>query len=61
MTSKETAQRCHKCDMAIPDGGQMLCMGVKPIAMIDDVADDDCPKHRDARGPGGQKKTRPQA
>lgn len=46
MTSKETAQRCHKCDMAIPDGGQMLCMGVKPIAMIDDVADDGCPKHR---------------
>lgn len=46
MTSKETAQRCHKCDMATPDGGQMLCMGVKPIALIDDVADDDCPKHR---------------
>ena len=46
MTSKETAQRCHKCDMAIPDGGQMLCMGVKPIALIDDVADADCPKHR---------------
>lgn len=46
MTSKETAQRCRKCDMAIPDGVQMLCMGVKPIAMIDDVADDDCPKHR---------------
>lgn len=46
MTSKETAQRCHKCDMAIPDGGQMLCMGVKPIALIDDVTDDDCPKHR---------------
>lgn len=44
MTSKETAQRCHKCDMAIPDGGQMLCMGVKPIALIDDVTDDDCPK-----------------
>lgn len=46
MTSKETAQRCHKCDMAIPDGGQMLCMGVKPIALIDDVTDDDCPKGR---------------
>lgn len=46
MTSKETAQWCHKCDMAIPDGDQMLCMGVKPIGMIDDVADDDCPKHR---------------
>lgn len=46
MTSKETAQRCHKCDMAIPDGGQMLCMGVKPIALIDDVADADCPKGR---------------
>lgn len=46
MTNKETAQRCHKCEMAIPDGGQMLCMGVKPIALIDDVSDDDCPKHR---------------
>ena len=46
MTSKETAQRCRKCDRAIPDGGQMLCMGVKPIALIDDVTDDDCPKGR---------------
>lgn len=46
MTSKETAQRCRKCDMAIPDGGQMLCMGVQPIALIDDVTDDDCPKGR---------------
>ena len=57
MTSKETAQRCHKCDMAIPDGGQMLCMGVKPIAMIDDVADDDCPKHRvTPEAPEGKKR-----
>ncbi|MGP2526435.1 DUF3310 domain-containing protein [Acidaminococcus sp. LBK-2] len=64
MTSKETAQRCHKCDMAIPDGGQMLCMGVKPIALIDDVTDDDCPKHRvtpeapaDKKRPGRKPKT----
>lgn len=57
MTSKETAQRCHKCDMAIPDGGQMLCMGVKLIAMIDDVADDDCPKHRvTPEAPEGKKR-----
>lgn len=46
MTSKDTALRCRKCDMAIPDGGQMLCMGVKPISLIDDVTDNDCPKHR---------------
>jgi len=46
MTSKETAQRCRRCNMAVPDGGQMLCMGVQPIALIDDVTDDDCPKHR---------------
>ena len=58
MTSKETAQRCHKCDMAIPDGDQMLCMGVKPIAMIDDVADDDCPKHRvTPEAPEGKKRS----
>lgn len=25
----------------------MLCMGVKPIALIDDVADADCPKHQE--------------
>lgn len=57
MTSKETAQRCHRCDMAIPDGGQMLCMGVKPIARIDDVADDDCPKHRvTPEAPEGKKR-----
>lgn len=46
MTSKETAQRCHRCDMAIPDGDQMLCMGVQPIALIDDVIDNDRPKRR---------------
>lgn len=46
MTSKETAQWCRRCNMAVPDGGQMLCMGVQPIALIDDVTDDDCPKRR---------------
>lgn len=46
MTSKETAQRCRRCNMAVPDGGQMLCMGVQPIALIDDVTDDECPKRR---------------
>ena len=48
MTSKETVQRCRRCNSAIPDGGQMLCMGVQPIALIDDVTDDDCPKRRGA-------------
>ena len=46
MTSKETVQRCRRCNLAIPDGGQMLCMGVQPIALIEDVTDDDCPKRR---------------
>lgn len=48
MTSKETVQRCRRCNSAIPDGGQMLCMGVQPIALIDDVTDDDGPKRRGA-------------
>lgn len=47
MTSKEIALRCRKCSAAVPDGNQMLCMGVKPIALIDDVADADCPKHQE--------------
>ena len=40
------AKKCSSCRNAVFDSGKWLCMGVQPIAFIDDVSDDDCPKHR---------------
>ena len=58
MTSKETTQRCRGCTKAISDMGQMMCMGVQPIAFIDDISDDDCPRHRVTTETSGIKKSK---
>lgn len=37
-------KKCSGCRKAVFDCGKWMCTGVSPIALVEDVEDDDCPR-----------------